>query len=190
TSKAAADFRENSASITTPMVGVINNIARQTLTDEGIYKAVAALERGDLKDDNLQRLQEVIRDVVTGQVQTTVTTNAAQEIRADYQQDSVSVPHQAVKPNHDVDDKVQGVASQIAKNQAASQQNINTSNAELSNKQHEIAADGQHTRQTVTDEVGVSQPESRHADSGMTWIGNQLGDTLERTRNYGRGERK
>ncbi|HNC03186.1 MAG TPA: conjugal transfer protein TraG N-terminal domain-containing protein, partial [Agitococcus sp.] len=190
TSKAEADFRENSASITTPMVGAINNIARQRLTDEGIYEAVAALERGDLKDDNLQRLQEVIKDVVTGQVQTSITANVAQDIRADYQQDKVSVPHQAVKPNHDTHDKVQGVANQVSTAQAASQQSINSSNTDINNKQNEIAADGQHTRQTITDEVGVSQPESRHADSGMTFIANQFNDTLERTRNIGRGENK
>lgn len=190
TSKAEADFRENSASITIPMVGAINNIARQRLTDEGIYQAVAALERGDLKDDNLQRLQRVIQDVVTGQVQTTVTANVAQEIRADYQQDRVSVPHQAVKLNHDIDEKVQGVANQVSTAQAASSKVIDKANTDLNNKQREIAADGQPTRQTVTDEVGVSQPESRHVDSGMTFIANQFNDTLERTRNIGRGENK
>ncbi|HMY01013.1 MAG TPA: hypothetical protein PKC44_14670, partial [Agitococcus sp.] len=99
-------------------------------------------------------------------------------------------PHQAVKPNHDTHDKVQGVANQVSTAQAASQQSINSSNTDINNKQNEIAADGQHTRQTITDEVGVSQPESRHADSGMTFIANQFNDTLERTRNIGRGENK
>lgn len=186
--QSVADFKAASVSTNTPLVGQINKQIMGEMGSERRYNAVAALERGDMGDKDLQAMQKIITDVVVAQHTPSVDTqNHEKNIREAANDDKQKIQSQqpTTLPSNGTMKAVNDQENKVEAGIAITGGAVEKVMVDIKDKQDSVLKTGTDTIQDVMNETQSITPDVRHADSGSTVAGNVFNDLVDKTKMIG-----
>ncbi|MCB1659474.1 MAG: hypothetical protein KDI39_14740, partial [Pseudomonadales bacterium] len=187
-SQSILSFRGMSNETKTSLTGVINKRIMEEMGETGRYEAVAAFNNGDMNNENLKRMMKIAHEVVAEQGIASVNVKQHEaEIRADAAkgQSEILAQKPSSVPSNGTKQQVLKMQENHEQAKDVTETFIGFAGVDLKNKQDGILDEAKRINQDVSNQVGVTRPDVRHADSGLTVGSNVVTDLMDKIQNVG-----